>query len=363
MQNENGRADSNLNKSYVSVDDASNANESVCEPDSINENDWIDPVIIRVDRAQESRRKARTSKSDSFLRTCSKGKTRGFDDAYVSYSQKSNFVQSAVYRDNFGFGNTRNSRSDSALTLEDSEHEIDKSVYTVVATPVFEEISNEAVGSEVRKSICFQKLILIIVSILVLIVGGVILIAFKEGLFSKSANASSSLSPASSIASLSTAPPSEITQNPSDKFAQISPAPSLIPTSLQDHNMETNYPSTTFSDAPSPLKFKLPSIEPSVSKLPTLPPTKGCMSWCANHPTPWKDPDTSFSQKCRWPNNCGGCPECNDNPPTIFPSQVPILNCLTWCESHNAPWWDEDPEVNQKCKWINNCAGCPQCHA
>lgn len=102
-----------------------------------------------------------------------------------------------------------------------------------------------------------------------------------------------------------------------------------------------------------------PSSSPSLSLCkPTVEETLGCESWCANHPTPWTDPNPTAEQKCAWSKSCGGCDECK------YLNQYnedDISGCKFWCVNHPTPWRDSNPKAGQKCNWSKTCAGCPQC--
>lgn len=107
------------------------------------------------------------------------------------------------------------------------------------------------------------------------------------------------------------------TSNPTET-KRPSSMPSQAPTA-------TKHPSLAPSQAPTISKTKQPSSSPSQvptnsthqslapSRAPTKSPTrpaKGCMRWCKRHPAPWKSSNPSVRQKCKWPKNCGGCPQC-----------------------------------------------------
>lgn len=355
----------------LSIDEASAMNESVCEPDCVHESDCITPIILPIDGGEDSMRNKKDlsvkKQSEAFLEKKSERKKKDGLNVNIPCLNNKNIVQAAFYRDNYGFGTSQHLhsscdtwgefRQSDSVTRGGFEDVHVKPVLTIVATPVPEETGSNSVEREVQKTLCFQKIILMTIIILVFVVGLASYLAYKQGIFLHSSIAPTSLS---SVLSLpSSFPTLKSTEASSDQHSPESTPPSTFPTSFRDSILFTSRPSISFTDLPSFSVISQPSLELSASVSPTSMPTKGCMIWCADHSTPWTDPDPNVNQKCRWPVNCGGCPECD---PISSPSLNPISNCLPWCESHSAPWRDRDPEVNQKCKWANTCSECPQCH-
>lgn len=130
---------------------------------------------------------------------------------------------------------------------------------------------------------------------------------------------------------------------------QLSQKPSNF--TPQPTQKSSSTPSNFFTKSPTPLSSSNPSFSP----------TNICKSWCAPHPTPWKDPDPAVSQKCRWPFTCGGCLECGENFESNPPTPSPTKACLPWCVENPAPWFDPDPSTSQKCNWPASCGGCSEC--
>jgi len=229
---------------------------------------------------------------------------------------------------------------------------------TVLATPVDPEANQVDKTDEViQKTVCLQKILIVLIVTLVAIAAVVGIYVYKSGILS-SKNDNIPM-----VTSSPTSPPSYL---PSEL---LSSSPSSVSySSLVPSGSPTYRPSIHHSHNPSQTPtFLLPTNHPSSlvisnqpSNIPTMGPTKGCEPWCVNHPTPWTDPDPTVSQKCKWPITCGGCAECFiiiSSSPTPQPSTPNIVGggCELWCESHDEIW-------SEKCTWPENCSSCPQCN-
>ena len=124
-----------------------------------------------------------------------------------------------------------------------------------------------------------------------------------------------------------------------------------MPVSNEPNSFPTRIPSAAPTQTPTPpitTSTSSPSMSPSAKA------TFGCVGWCAGHPEAW-------STKCKWSENCGGCPHC-DSLDTLAPSSSPVQNtCKNWCYPNTSPWYDPNPLAPQKCRYPKNCAGCPEC--
>lgn len=163
-----------------------------------------------------------------------------------------------------------------------------------------------------------------------------------------------------------------------DTIKEIVPIPSESPVQIVIPQPSTS-PSKAKSLRPSPSPSKAPTFFPTnpptpmptrsagPTLVPTPAPTKACMPWCANHSADWYDPNPTVNQKCGWPLTCGGCSQCDDpnaqptSAPTIL--SVPTISppCENWCANNNTPWYDENVNALQKCRFQGTCAGCPEC--
>ena len=255
----------------------------------------------------------------------------------------------------------------------------DGPILTAVATPVQEELEIDKPEKVIKRTLCVQKLLVIIILILIAIASGAAIYGYQAGYFANDPNSQSPFNSPTDFQNnpttdelLYSSSPTKINESPTpspSNHPSFSNSESTTELKSQVPTMSTNKPTFVDSSIPSTAptvpasslsptaaSSSGPSNPPSIlltlqpsTILPTQAPTKGCEAWCVNHPTPWRDADPSASQKCKWPKTCGGCPQCEEN------------QCKLWCANHPVPWWDQDPNAPQKCHWEENCAGCPQC--